>query len=147
MAWLVTGGPSGHRRYVTSAITGRATRLRKSMTGTELRIWIRIRGRRMDGWKFRRQHPIGPFVVDFYCPAARLVVEVDGPIHEFEENWAYDMRRQAWLENKGYRVLRIPHHWIDEDIESATETIRVTLDEQAARGCQAPPALHGATSP
>lgn len=103
------------------------------MTGTELRIWIRIRGRRLDGWKFRRQHPIGPYVVDFYCPAARLIVEVDGPSHD---DWAaaYDIRRQAWLECEGYRLLRIPVSVIDRDAENAVEWIEAALDEQVRLG-------------
>ena len=107
--------------------------MRQSMTATELRIWIRIRGRQLEGWKFRRQHPIGPFFVDFYCPAARLIVEVDGPCHD---DWtsAYDIRRQAWLEREGNRVLRIPVRVIDEDIESAVEWIAVTLEEQVKLG-------------
>ncbi len=67
------------------------------MSGTELRIWIRLRGRKLDGWKFRRQQPIGEYYVDFYCPAAKLVVEIDGPTHDYTPS-AYDMRRQAWLE-------------------------------------------------
>src|SRR6201997_5258118 len=75
--------------------------MRQSMSGAELRIWARIRGRRLDGWKFRRQHPIGPYYVDFFCPAARLVVEVDGPSHWLDFVGAYDERRQAWLEAMG----------------------------------------------
>ena len=103
--------------------------MRQSMTGTELRIWIRIRGRQLGGWKFRRQHPIGPYFVDFYCPAARLVVEVDGPRHD-EWAAAYDARRQAWLECEGYRVLRIPVSVVDEDVESAVEWIAAALEER-----------------
>ena len=107
--------------------------MRQSMTGTELRIWIRIRGRQLGGWKFRRQHPIGPYFVDFYCPAAGLIVEVDGPSHD---DWAadYDDRRQGWLECQGYRVLRVPASVIDQDVESAVEWICAVLEEQARLG-------------
>jgi very-short-patch-repair endonuclease len=104
------------------------------MTGTELRVWIRIRGRKLDGWKFRRQHPIGPYWVDFYCPAARLIVEIDGPTHEDELTSAYDIRRQAWLETEGYRVLRIPVFWIDQDADDAVDSILVALEEQEKVG-------------
>jgi very-short-patch-repair endonuclease len=104
------------------------------MTGTELRVWIRIRGRKLDGWKFRRQQPIGPYWVDFYCPAARLIVEVDGPTHEDELTWAYDVRRQAWLEAEGYRFLRIPVFWIDQDADDAVDAILVALEEQEKLG-------------
>ena len=98
------------------------------MTGAELKVWIRIRGRQLDGWKFRRQHPIGPYFVDFYCPAARLVVEVDGPTHD-EQAWAYDVRRQAYLEADGYRVLRISVHEIDRDPADVAATIRAALQD------------------
>ena len=122
------------------------------MTGTELRIWIRIRGRRLDGWKFRRQHPIGPYYVDFYCPAARLVVEINGPSHD-DAAWAYDRRRQAWLEAQGYRVLGIPVAWIDSDVVAVIETIQAELDESRLQGmvrteiAPAPPPPDGGTSP
>ena len=98
------------------------------MSGAELKVWIRIRGRQLDGWKFRRQHPIGPYFVDFYCPAARLVVEVDGPSHD-ESVWAYDMRRQASLEADGYRVLRISVHDIDRSPADVAATIRAALED------------------
>ena len=61
------------------------------MSGAELRIWVRLRGRRLDGWKFRRQQPIDEYYVDFYCAAAKLVVEIDGPSHQ-DERAAYDVR-------------------------------------------------------
>jgi len=108
--------------------------MRTSMTGTELRIWIRIRGRQLDGWKFRRQQPIGLYFVDFYCPAARLIVEIDGPTHGFDRQWAYDLRRQAWLEAEGYCVLRIGTAAIDEDVLNAVATIRATLREREELG-------------
>ena len=104
------------------------------MNGAELRVWIRIRGRKLDGWKFRRQHPIGPYVVDFYCPGAKLVVEVNGPTHDGDARWAYDERRQAWLESEGYRVLRIPVHRIDKDADEVAAWILAVLDEQEAAG-------------
>ena len=121
------------------------------MTGTELRVWIRIRGRKLDGWKFRRQHPIGPYWVDFYCPAARLIVEIDGPTHEDDRKWAYDVRRQAWLEAAGYRVLRIPVIWIDQDADEAVDSILIVLEEQEKLGFvkrrPAPPSGFADTSP
>jgi very-short-patch-repair endonuclease len=126
------------------------------MSGTELRIWIRLRGRALDGWKFRRQQPIGPYYVDFYCPAAKLVIEIDGPSHE-EEQAAYDTRRQAWLEAEGHRVVRFPVRDIDENVMNVMDTIRVELEEREQLGFRrrpsrlspappAPPALR-ATSP
>jgi very-short-patch-repair endonuclease len=82
----------------------RARSLRANQTDAEGRLWGELRGRRLGGWKWRRQAPIGPFIVDFYCPAARLVVELDGSQHL--DQAAYDARRTAYLERDGLRVIR-----------------------------------------
>jgi very-short-patch-repair endonuclease len=127
----------------------RARRLRANMNATELLVWSRIRGRQLDGWKFRRQHPIGPYVVDFYCPAARLIVEIDGPAHGFDEQWAYDVRRQAWLESEQYQVLRVTVENISRSLDDALATIYYALLERENSGCLRrphPPASPG-TSP
>ena len=103
------------------------------MSGTELRVWIRLRGRKLDGWKFRRQQPIGPYYVDFYCPAAKLVIEIDGPSHSDE--WAaYDIRRQAWLEAEGYKVIRFPVCLIDDEVVDVMDSIRYELEEREKLG-------------
>ncbi|MGA8923830.1 MAG: DUF559 domain-containing protein [Candidatus Dormiibacterota bacterium] len=109
--------------------TDLARRLRRDMTGTEWRVWLRLKGKRLAGWKFRRQHPIGPYVVDFCCLSARLVVELDGPEHGNDPAEAYDQRRTAWLECKGYRVLRFPVTSVDEDMDSVIDTIYRQLEE------------------
>ncbi|OLC19373.1 MAG: DUF559 domain-containing protein [Chloroflexi bacterium] len=108
--------------------------MRTSMNATELLIWSRLRGRKVDGWKFRRQQPIGPYFVDFYCPAAKLIVEIDGPAHQGDATWAYDLRRQAWLETEGHRMLRISVSQISRDLNEVIETIYVVLLEQEKRG-------------
>ena len=90
----------------------RAQHLRANMTGVETRMWWRLRARRL-GVKFRRQHPIGPYIVDFACCRAKLVVEIDGDMHEK----AYDIRRDRWLESLGWRVMRLVLQEIDEGLE------------------------------
>ena len=92
------------------------------MSGTELQVWVRLRGRKLDGWKFRRQQPIGEYYVDFYCPAAKLVVEINGPSHA-DERAAYDIRRQAWLEAEGYRVIRFPVRDVDEEVVNVIDSM------------------------
>ena len=104
------------------------------MSGTEALIWTRLRGGKLDGWRFRRQKPIGPYFVDFYCPAAWLVIEVDGPVHDRETRWAYDARRKAWLEAEGYRVLTIPVSDIGHDLSQVMDRIRANLAAPPA-GC------------
>jgi very-short-patch-repair endonuclease len=93
------------------------------MNQTEWRVWDRLRGRKVDGWKFRRQHPIGPYFVDFYCPAARLVIEINGPAHDFDASWAYDQRRTAWLLAEGYRVMTIIAEDVDQDLDGVLDSI------------------------
>jgi len=104
------------------------------MNATELLIWSRLRGRQVDGWKFRRQQPIGPYFVDFYCPAARLAVEIDGPAHWSDAQGAYDERRQGSLEALGHRVLRIPVADISRSLVDVMDTIGAALQEQEQLG-------------
>ncbi|MGE3143139.1 MAG: endonuclease domain-containing protein [Hyphomonadaceae bacterium] len=85
----------------------RARALRAELTGAERALWRMLRARRFENAKFRRQHAIGPYVVDFACLAARLVIELDGPSHLIEEQAAFDARRTAFLQNAGWRVLRL----------------------------------------
>jgi very-short-patch-repair endonuclease len=82
----------------------RARELRRGQTDAEGRLWGELRARRLGGWKWRRQSPIGPFIVDFYCPAARLVVELDGSQHL--DQIEYDRRRTQYFERGGLRVIR-----------------------------------------
>jgi very-short-patch-repair endonuclease len=84
-----------------------ARQFRKELTDGEARIWLRLKGR-SDGAHFRKQHPIGPYIVDFYCAKAKLVVEIDGEIHDRGDNPQRDERRTLYLENLGLEVLRIP---------------------------------------
>jgi very-short-patch-repair endonuclease len=94
-------------------------------------MWSHMRRRQMDGWKFRRQVPIGRYVVDFVCFKARLVVELDGNSHDVDDAKAgYDDARQAWLESQGFRVLRLSADYPESDpIEGAWDTIDLALSE------------------
>jgi very-short-patch-repair endonuclease len=94
-----------------SALTERARSLRADDTRAEARLWEALRDRRLGGWKWRRQVPVGPYIVDFLCPVLRLVVEVDGATHD---DHAYDARRTAYLERRGLRVHRVCNHGIYE---------------------------------
>jgi len=82
----------------------RARTLRANQTESEARLWGELRGRKLQGWKWRRQAPIGPFIADFFCPAARLVVELDGGHHLDRAD--YDARRTRFLEQRGLQVMR-----------------------------------------
>lgn len=102
----------GLRRRVKTA---QARSLRKSSTFNENRLWSIIRGRQVAGFKFRRQCPIGPYIVDFACLKRRLIVELDGGIHgaPFVDP-ARDDIREAWLTSEGYRVLRFTNSQLED---------------------------------
>jgi very-short-patch-repair endonuclease len=112
------------------------------MTVTEQRLWARLRGRKLEGWKFRRQHPIGEYIVDFACPAARLVVELDGSSHSSDVQVAYDEARDRYLRFQGYKVVRFGgDHREERFMESVVETIYQALTSMPTSG--PPPARRG----
>ena len=85
----------------------RARELRRTLTLPEVILWQALRRRRLDGIRFRRQHSVGPYILDFYCEDAKLAVEVDGAGHEHPDQGRHDDRRTAWLNRQGIAVLRI----------------------------------------
>jgi very-short-patch-repair endonuclease len=84
----------------------RARGLRRELTLPEVVLWEAVRGRRLENLRFRRQHPIGPYVLDLYCASARLAVEVDGSSHDHPERARHDAQRDEWLRSQGLRVIR-----------------------------------------
>ena len=92
--------------YPLKPTLARARKLRRTLTLPEVILWQAIRGQRL-GARFRRQHPVGPYVLDFYCESARLAVEVDGVSHEHPDRIRHDARRTAWLNLLGITVYRI----------------------------------------
>ena len=103
-------------------IQQRARELRREMTPTERVLWQRLRNRQLSGLKFRRQHPLGPFIADFYCAAHRLVVEIDGDIHDLQPE--RDAARTEQFEKYGYRVIRFRNEQVLNDIESVLAAIQ-----------------------
>ena len=107
--------------------TARARQLRRDMSGTERRVWYRLRRKDL-GFKFRRQVPIGPHFADFACLSARLVVEIDGPLHDPDQ----DARKTLYLEQRGFRVMRVPASETDQRLEDVIEAIWLRLHEPAS---------------
>jgi very-short-patch-repair endonuclease len=105
----------------------RARELRGQMTDAEIRLWMRLRGNQMVGHHFRRQVPIGPYVADFVCIKAHLVVEVDGSQHQTDIS--RDEERSAWLRARGFRVLRFWNNDVLQQTDSVLEKVRLTLIE------------------
>src|SRR4051794_9730961 len=96
--------------------TRRARSLRKNATEAEQRLWRHLRGRYLEAFKFRRQRPVGPYIVDFICMECGLIVEVDGGQHA-EVRKSYDEQRDAYLHRHGYRVLRFWNNDVMANIE------------------------------
>ena len=99
----------------------RAKELRKAQTPAEQALWGRLRNRGLLGLKFRRQHPIGPYIADFYCAQHRLVVELDGGVHRNQEE--QDAGRTAQLAAYGYHVLRVQNEEVEIDLEGVLRKI------------------------
>jgi very-short-patch-repair endonuclease len=114
----------------------RARALRRDMSLPEVVLWECLRGRRLNGLRFRRQHPIGPYILDFYCSSARLAVEVDGAAHDFQERARHDKRREAWLGEHGVRVLRFTAQDVlrDEGLEGVLTMIAEVAAPSTASG-------------
>jgi very-short-patch-repair endonuclease len=111
----------------TDQAKARASRLRHTPTDAEKRLWRRLRNLQIKGSHFRRQVPIGPYVADFACMAARLIIELDGWRHGNQKNQQHDAIRTAWLQEEGYRVLRIWNNEIDRNIYAVMEGIYAEL--------------------
>jgi very-short-patch-repair endonuclease len=99
------------------------------MTLPAVLLWTAIRGGRIDGFRFRRQHPIGPYVLDFYCAAAKLALalEVDGSAHGLPDQATHDRTRDEWPAAQGVAVLRVPAKWVLDDQDGVCRVIRAEL--------------------
>ena len=103
----------------------RARSLRRSMTDGERKLWSLLRRKKVSGFRFRRQAPVGPYIADFFCPEARLVIELDGEPHSDEAQMRSDKSRTEWLEAHGCRVIRF---WNLEVFQHPTEVIETIYD-------------------
>ena len=107
--------------------TDRAKQLRRNQTDAERNLWKYLRDRRLEGYKFRRQRPLGRYIVDLICLEEKLIVEVDGGQHSGQQ--MYDSERDEWLESQGYRVLRLWNNQVLNEIEAVKEAILATLED------------------
>lgn len=109
-----------------------ARRLRREQTEAERKVWSMLRRHQMEGVQFRRQQPNGSFIADFYCAAAKLVIELDGGQHGEDAIAARDAERTRWLESEGYRVLRFWNSDVNEHFDGVLETIRLAVVDRLA---------------
>jgi very-short-patch-repair endonuclease len=123
-----------HEKYMARLLQGskastqrRAAELRKASTPAEQKLWGLLRNRQLKGRKFRRQHPLANYVLDFYCHECKLAIELDGNYHKQPEVSAYDDSRTALLKENGITVLRFWNDEVFNDIERVLETIALNL--------------------
>ncbi|MCA8898785.1 MAG: DUF559 domain-containing protein [Hyphomonas sp.] len=110
--------------------TRRARALRRESSFPERLLWSKLRSRQLRGWKFRRQHPIGPFFADFACLEVRLIVELDGDSHGDDAQEAYDAKRTAFLRNEGWEVIRFWNAHLLENLDGILAAILESLEHR-----------------
>ena len=114
---------------MTSIPTIRARQLRQNSTDAEKHVWYLLRGKRLNGYKFKRQVPVGQYIVDFICMQEKLIIELDGGQHTHAE--IYDQNRTRFLNSKGYRVLRYWNHDVFKETETIVSAILEALENPA----------------
>jgi very-short-patch-repair endonuclease len=117
-------------------VAARAKELRSDQTPAEALLWEQLRRRRFPGHRFRRQHPMGGYIADFYCHSLRLVIEVDGAVHDLQKG--YDAVRDAWFRAQGYTVLRLSNEKVLGDLGGVMQLIRDRVEQEGpelARAC------------
>lgn len=102
--------------------------LRNNSTKAESQLWKALKKKQLEGRKFRRQHSLGNYIVDFYCPKEKLIVELDGQGHHNFVNEEYDTKRTNYLESLGLKVLRFENHLVFEQLDMVLEAIKIEFD-------------------
>jgi very-short-patch-repair endonuclease len=140
------GGEGRVRGQVCEEREPYARNLRRSQTAAERKLWLLLRDRRLAGFKFRRQHPIGPFIVDFCCTEAKVIVELDGGHHLLTHD--SDTARSGYLAGQGYRVLRFWNNDVLGNTSGVLERIVEALkrDRQRPSPCPLPRGERGSAS-
>jgi very-short-patch-repair endonuclease len=115
--------------YGNRELVRRARVLRCNMTRAEIILWSRLREKKINGYKFRRQQPIFDFIVDFYCTELKLIIEVDGEIHNLPEKINYDSKRDNILKINGYHIIRLTNLEIETELDSTINKIILYINE------------------
>jgi very-short-patch-repair endonuclease len=116
---------------VSNVQRGRAKQLRRAMTRAETLLWRHLKANRLAGLGFRRQSPMGNYIADFVAHSCKLVVEVDGESHDFEERIRHDTRRDDWFASRGYRVLRFTNDDVLKNLEGVVVAIGLAAEQDA----------------
>jgi very-short-patch-repair endonuclease len=121
-------GPRPRRRDSSPDLREEAARQRRRITPSEHALWEALRDRRFRGLKFRRQHPLGPFIADLYCAECHLAIEIDGSVHDAPEARARDAERDEWLRARGVTVVHLPARLVLGQLGAALAAIGDALD-------------------
>ncbi len=121
---------NGRERGASHELVSAARALRVEQTPEERLLWDALRERKLEGCKFRRQHPLGSHILDFVCVERRLAVELDGAHHAKEDQHRYDRERTEHLEQYGYRVIRFSNSAVLADLDSVLDLIRCELSSE-----------------
>jgi very-short-patch-repair endonuclease len=113
--------------YGNRELVKKARELRSNMTLAEIILWSRLRSKKIDGFKFRRQQPVFDYVVDFYCDELKLIIEVDGEIHSLTEQKESDIKRDNILKINGYHIIRLSNFEIKTNIDATIRKIRTFI--------------------
>ncbi|MGF6307224.1 very-short-patch-repair endonuclease [Bradyrhizobium sp. i1.8.4] len=117
--------------HVSDVARDRAKQLRRTMTRAETLLWRYLKADRVAGLNFRRQSPIGNYIADFVAHSCKLIVEVDGESHDFEERIRHDKRRDGWFKSRGYRVLRFTNDDVMKNLEGVVLSIAEAAEQAA----------------
>jgi very-short-patch-repair endonuclease len=120
--------------YQVAGLLELARELRSEQTSAEALLWKLLRNRQLLGFKFRRQHQFGEYVTDFYCREAKLVIECDGLVHDRNDQWHHDQKRDAYMAGQGLRVLRFSNDSILSEIDKVMEQIAECLPSPSGGG-------------
>jgi very-short-patch-repair endonuclease len=121
---------------------GRAKQLRQTMTRAETLLWRYLKANRVDGLGFRRQVPFRNYIADFACLSVKLIVELDGESHEFEERQRADQNRDAFFASEGFQVLRFTNEQVMSNLEGVVEAIRQAASSRASGSPPSPTLPH-----
>jgi very-short-patch-repair endonuclease len=115
--------------YGNKELVERARELRKNMTKAEIILWSRIRSKKINGYKFRRQQPLLDYIVDFYCDELKLIIEVDGEIHSFSDRKSYDLKRDNILKINGYHIIRLSNLEVETELNTTISKLTSFISE------------------
>ena len=105
-------------------------KLRNSGTSAEAELWKHISNKKLEGRKFRRQHSVGNYILDFYCPSEKLAIELDGEDHYWQEGIDKDLKKELFLQGHSIRVLRFENKWVFQDLEFVLRVITAGFNQR-----------------